>query len=230
MDQTEVVNNLAPGTPPGNTSIRKAFNIRPKHTGQTTTSAKTTTSGNTSTTIATATTTNAITAAATHPVTRLWEERNGKFCGPCCIIGCTFPQLELNHHCCICRNKVHNLCVQANELYDPEDKLNKMYCSSRCRIFPELICSSARVTSYLKFALQNSRSTLRLPSSPWPPPPAVALPAPQHHLHLIQRLLSVTLSARIMVLLLSNVLALAQVHFRSPSRSAMTMLLVRNAT
>jgi hypothetical protein len=54
--------------------------------------------------------------------------------GHCCVSGCSFPQMELNHHCYAinCRKEVHNMCCGSQQLYDDDNELN-MYCSPTCK-------------------------------------------------------------------------------------------------
>jgi hypothetical protein len=63
-------------------------------------------------------------------------DRHGgtKKIGHCCVAGCSFPQMELNHHCYAtnCRKEVHNLCCGSQQLYDDDNELN-MYCSATCK-------------------------------------------------------------------------------------------------
>ena len=64
--------------------------------------------------------------------TRVTEGGVTVFYGHCQISGCTFPTLDLNHHCYNCCKEVHNLCAQANGLCAEEDVL-RMYCSMVCK-------------------------------------------------------------------------------------------------
>ena len=65
--------------------------------------------------------------------TKVREERGGKVYGHCSIVGCTYPEQELNrHHCSNCGGDTHNLCAQNNNLCD-DDREHLMYCSMICK-------------------------------------------------------------------------------------------------
>ena len=67
------------------------------------------------------------------PSNRIREERGGKIYGHCSIIGCIYPEQELNrHHCSKCGAETHNLCAQNNNLCD-DDREYLMYCSTKCK-------------------------------------------------------------------------------------------------
>ena len=141
MDRADV-RKPPTGTPPDNRSIRAAFPpLPPRDKVQTSraitaaTIPKTTTSTTTENSrkkTKAVTTSNATTRRPSTAAAAACPATNGKVLGPCQITGCRWPQLELNHHCCICRAKVHNFCVQEHKLNNPEDEL-KMYCSTRCK-------------------------------------------------------------------------------------------------
>ena len=59
-------------------------------------------------------------------------DERGRIYGHCCIDGCVFPQFQLNHHCKVCENPVHNLCAQRSMLVLEENELT-MYCSTHCK-------------------------------------------------------------------------------------------------
>lgn len=87
----------------------------------------------TTTTTAAGTTAAEATTTTTTTTARVREERDGKVFGHCSIVGCTYPEQELNrHHCSNCRAETHNLCAQNNNLCD-DDREHLMYCSLTCK-------------------------------------------------------------------------------------------------
>jgi hypothetical protein len=97
--------------------------------GDTTTGTRTTSA---STARRTTTTTTTTTGTTTAVEGRKRRREGDNFFGECCIAGCTWQQLELNHHCYRCRKEVHNMCAQANNLCGTDNELN-MYCSLECK-------------------------------------------------------------------------------------------------
>jgi hypothetical protein len=72
------------------------------------------------------------------PPTRVREERGGKFFGHCSIIGCSYPEQQVDrHHCSKCGAETHNLCAQNNNLCD-DDREHLMYCSTTCKQYKQL--------------------------------------------------------------------------------------------
>ena len=72
-------------------------------------------------------------ATTTITMTRVREEKGGQVFGHCSIVGCKYPEQELNrHHCSNCGAETHNLCAQDNNLCD-DDREHLMYCSMICK-------------------------------------------------------------------------------------------------